>query len=369
MLPILYQSTSSLPSAASMQAIGRLTKVKKCAVKEQLNKSYTLSAAFSPTDELVGEIQVSRFILAKPNPFDPPQFFEIHKCVIDQKGELTVDARHLKQCCCNNAIVSEYAEPQSKTPQGHWNALDLAFDNNFSFSSDITSSAAIETGYTKVDTLGRFLEEMQEVFAGDYHYDNFSVSLLSRRGEAKNYIFRQNSNIDSPKLTLATTNQYTHIVAYAKFTLIGTQNQRSDIQICSEPKRIPVSTAYQKLRRICMIDAADDFLSKEIHAGTNEYYLATVILNNAASAYAQGKALSELQTVESVNLKVKFRPALDEMAAIGLGDTVNVALHGGHTVAGRIVKTEYDSLAERWNSLEIGEERLKLSEIIAKKKR
>ena len=75
-----------------------------------------------------------------------------------------------------------------------------------------------------------------------------------------------------------------------------------------------------------------------------------------------------MQTKDNVNLTVKFRPALDEMSEIGLGDTVDVMLKGGRTVEARLTKTTFNSLAERWESIEIGEEKLKLSNYIAKRR-
>ena len=54
------------------------------------------------------------------------------------------------------------------------------------------------------------------------------------------------------------------------------------------------------------------------------------------------------------------------MAAIGLGDTVDVMLKGDRTVEAKIMKTVYNVLSERWESIELGQELLKLSDYIAK---
>ena len=54
------------------------------------------------------------------------------------------------------------------------------------------------------------------------------------------------------------------------------------------------------------------------------------------------------------------------MSAVGLGDTVDVMLKGGRTVEAKITKTVFDSLSERWTSIELGKEKLMLSKYIAK---
>ena len=73
-----------------------------------------------------------------------------------------------------------------------------------------------------------------------------------------------------------------------------------------------------------------------------------------------------MQTAPNVNLTVNYCPALDEMSAVGLGDTVDVMLKGGRTVEAKITKTVFDSLSERWTSIELGKEKLMLSKYIAK---
>ena len=93
MQPLLYYSNHPIPSPARMKYLGRLTKCIKCSVSTQINSDYQLSAVFSPNDELINEIQNQRFIAAKANPFDPPQYFEIYDYSPDESGKVTVSAR------------------------------------------------------------------------------------------------------------------------------------------------------------------------------------------------------------------------------------------------------------------------------------
>jgi phage-related protein len=215
---------------------------------------------------------------------------------------------------------------------------------------------------------------MQKAFAAEFHYDNFNIQLLQNRGSKKNYVLRWDKNIGSPDLSLTTSNLYTHVVAYAKLTAIieasgGQAERRYEVQVCSDPKRIRTNDNTLKIMRIYMFDASDYFNSKEIYPRRhNEYAIAKALLNEAADDYVQTKAQNELQTTENANLKVNFLPALDEMTALGLGDTVDVMLKGGRTVEAKITATEFDCLAERWTSIELGEERMKLADYIAKKR-
>lgn len=381
MLPLLYETTDPILAPGRMRYLGRLCKCEKCVSVEKLNGDYTLSAVFSPTDELIGEVQNQRFLTVKPNPFDQPQYFEIYNCGYDGVGRLSVSARHIKHCCYNNIVISDVSHSaQYNTPAGHWDFCtqvstpkSLEFENNFTFSCTISEIQAMEIGYTKSDTLGAFLNEMANAFNAEFHYDNFNISLLAARGSRKNYVLRWDKNIGSPSLTLGAANVYTHVVAYAdltaKYTVDGTDYEYP-VQICSSPRVIDdfIHNGSGRLAKIFMYNATDTFEEKNIDPTQGENYRAIKArLNWLAAKYILRTAGKGLQIAESVNLKVNFRPALDEMTAVGLGDVIDVALKGGRTAEAKITKTEYDCLAERWNGIELGEEKLKLSNYIARK--
>lgn len=372
MLPLLYYSTINNPNPASMRCIGTLTKCENCVVTEKLNSDYTLSASFLPTDELYNEIQNQRFILVKANPFDEPQFFEIHNSGFDEVGRLTVAGRHIKHSSYNNLLTTNYDQPTNDTPIGHWNSCcdstKMSFKNYFSFSTDITSTGSMETGYSKSDMLGKFLEELATVFNGEYHYDNFNIELLKSRGAKKNYMLRWDKNIASPNLTLSADSIYSHVVAYADFTTKykpteDVEELEFPIQICS--KTYPLN-GNSKLNKVYMYNATNQF--KETTIAPSKYYAKEVALNVLASKFASSAASNAVQTSERANLKLTYKPALEDMKEIGMGDTVNVVLKGGRLVEAKVTGTQFDCLSERWTSMEFGKERLKLADYIAKRR-
>lgn len=373
MLPLLYESDSPVPSSGSMSFLGRLVKCERCSVAEQKNGDYNLSAVFSPTDELITEVINQRFLSAKPNPFDPPQFFELYDCNFDKANRLTVKGRHIKHCGYNNVVCDitsgEYAPPET-TPTVHWNNISelCVFNNNYTFYSDITDTAALEIGYTKSGTLGAFLEEMSNVFGGEYYYNNFSVSLLEHRGEKKNYTLRWDRNIESPSLTLSTANLYSHVVATADVTILrGNTGDSFKAQVYSAPHAIRSHTS--RLTRIFLFDANSQISKKEIQwYSDSDRETLGFELERAASKFARLDYKNQIQYTENVNLKITYRPLLDEMQEVGLCDIIDVGLKGGRTVEAQITKTEFDCLAERWSSVELGEEKLKISNYILKKR-
>ena len=365
MLPLLYKSATAVPSPANMQCLGRLTKCKKCVVNTQINNNYEVSASFAITDALIPQIQNQYFLLAKANPFDEPQFFEIYN-FWEENNEVTVKGRHIKHCAYNNVIYPDNAVSgtgHNGTPSEQWNysitSGTLAFENHFTFSSGISTSGMMEIGFSKADSVGKFLEEMAEKFGGEFHYNNFEIDFEQSIGQRKNYVLRWDRNIDAPKLTLTGDSIYSHVVAYGVFHVL-TSGLDYNVQLCSVPVAIG---SGQKLHKVYMYDATDTFDSTEIDRDHFAFYKEELRLRANAFVNGAGRAL---ETKESVNLKVNYRPVLDEMKAIGLGDTIDVMLKSGRIVEAKITETSFDSLAERWGSIGIGKEKLKLADYIAK---
>lgn len=365
MLPLLYRSPTAVPSPANMQYIGRLTKCQKCVVNTQINSNFDVSASFSVNDELVPQIQNQYFLLAKANPFDDPQFFEIYD-VEEENNEISIKGRHIKHCAYNNVIYPDYAESgtgYNGTPREQWyyniTRGTLAFNNHFTFSSNINTSASMEIGFSRSDSVGKFLEEMAEAFGGEFHYNNFEIDFKQSIGQRKNYVLRWNSNMDAPKLTLTGDSIYSHVVAYGVFHVLTT-GLNYNVQLCSVPVAIG---SGQKLNKVYMYDATDTFDSTDIDRNQFAFYREELQLRAIAFVNGAGRAL---QTKESVNLKVNYRPALDEMAAVGLGDTIDVMLKSGRTVEAKITETSFDSLSERWTSITLGKEKLTLADYIVR---
>lgn len=372
MLPILYKSTATIPAPNTMQELGRVTKCISCVSDETLNDDTTLSASFAPTDELIDEIQNQRFLLVQANPFDPPQYFELFDSTYDEVGRLAIKGRHIKHCGYNNIVGGDFAFQEGvDTPLGHWDfiAPTLRMQNSFTFSTNITANISMEIGYTKFDTLGKFLEEMASKSGGELHFNNFNYELLAARGSKKNYTLRWNSNISSPSLNLSTADIYTHVCAFANLTAKyndGAVDREYPIQPLST-NVYALSGSTSKLMKIYMFDATSHFEQTFVNPQL-DYTSIISQLNAIASQFATGAASNALKKSESANLKVTYRPRLDEMQEIGLGDTVDVMLKGGRTVEAKITKTSFDCLAERWNGIELGKERIKLADYIAKRR-
>lgn len=358
MLPLLYETTSRIISTSSMQYLGRITDCKSCIVTEILNGDYLLTAEIIVTDALYNTVTVQQFLQVKPNPFDEPQFFEIYEVERNADGNLSIKAKHIKHCAYNNLMSAGYPNDIEYTPKEIWDKAseEPVFDNNFNFDSDITDTVAFfEIGFQKVGTFGEFFEELSSKFSGEYHWDNFQVDFLKNRGNKKDYALRWGVNVSSLKQTISTEDIKSHVIAAA--TVHDTYNDK-DMQLMCEPYEIVGQQS--KTNKLLLIDASDLVSDITVNSHTGENY---DFVKNACRVAATTHYKNSEPASIKVNITVDFRAELDEMKEIGLADTIDVIIDSQNNKAtAKVSKVEYDCLLERWNKLELGTIKTKLSD-------
>ena len=363
MLPLLYKTTSRIISTNSMKYLGRLTDCVSCIVAETLNGDYLLTAEIKVTDTLYNTLTVQQFIQVKPNPFDAPQFFEIYEIERKADGNLSVKAKHIKHCAYNNLMSAGYRNDISYTPQEIWEQAseEPVFDNNFTFYSDVTDKEAyFDIGFRKIGTFGDFFEELSSKFNGEYHYDNFNVEFLKSRGNISNYPLRWGDNISSLTQTLSTEDIKSHIIAAV--TVHDTYNDQ-DMQLMCEPYEIVGQQS--KTNKLLLIDASDLVRDMTVNSHTGGNF--DFVINScrvAATTHYKDNGPASIK----VNMVVDFRATLDEMKEIGLADTLTDVIidSEGTKASAKVSKVEYDCLLERWNKLELGTIKTKLSDYFKK---
>ena len=114
-----------------------------------------------------------------------------------------------------------------------------------------------------------------------------------------------------------------------------------------------------------MLDCTD--LLDNYVAGTHGENYATIrnAMRSYAATYASNHSLGKI----NISISVTLRAELDEMAQIGLCDTVSVVLDNfGTTATAKITEATYDSLLERWDKLVVGAARVTVADVILNRK-
>ena len=241
----------------------------------------------------------------------------------------------------------------------------------FKFTSDITTKSSMTLGFVTPCTLGDFMGgadgSLVDVFGGEYKYDNFNVSLLKNRGAVTGYHLRWGSNISSLTQTLNSDDICSHVAAYA--TCHDTYSDKNFV-LCSQPQEL--KTHKSKLIKVKTVDVSDGgsvYIGDETgywdfnaHTGENKDFLIQKL--NIQAQVLRGQ-LVNTNGAPTLNVKVDYPPTLNEMLGLHLCDSVYVDTENDSLQA-KIIKTDYDFVLERWNSLELGTPKSKLSDYIVK---
>lgn len=363
MIPKLYNEFSTNSNQYGIQFLGSISHCTKCKVTEVRNGAYTLALETTVNDVCAGSLTSQKIIAVKPNPFDPVQYFEIQKTERGLDGIIKVEAKHVKnfcfQLCTINGISPGHYE--TGTPAQLWEILlrdYISTSTPFSFSSDITASKNFYLGMSESETLGNILGGKEgsflDTFGGEFHWNNYQISLLSSRGSNKNYQIRYGVNISDRKQTESCENTYTHVLPYGKVS-----NGDTKVNITAPLYAIPNSQSHYT--KVFMLNCTDLLESYEVGsqgAGYSECWA-------AMTAYAQNYAANNDLGKLLVSIDVTLRAALDEMTQIGLCDTVKVVLDDlGNSVTAKITEAVYDVLLERWDKLVIGNIRPTVADMI-----
>ena len=87
-------------------------------------------------------------------------------------------------------------------------------------------------------------------------------------------------------------------------------------------------------------------------------------------AYKQFKNEYNSRTKEEINITVTHKAELNEMKNLSIGDTIKICYgENKNRLNARITKTVYDSLAEKYTSIEVGSPKVNLISFIKNKRR
>lgn len=228
MLPKLYDELTTSSSGYSKTFLGTINHCTKCKVTEVRNGSYTLSLETTVNDDCAGILTSQKIIGVKANPFDSDQLFEIQRTERGNDGIIKVEAKHVKNFCCQICSEGDYGDEhtdahETGTPAQIWNKLKTDYIGTnipFTFSSDITVSRNFSLGINTAESLGNILGGKEgsflDVWGGEFHWNNYTIEFLSSRGRSTGYQIRYGSNISDVRQVESCESTYTHVLPYGK---------------------------------------------------------------------------------------------------------------------------------------------------------
>jgi phage minor structural protein len=374
MLPILYPSTTSTSGFFENNGLGFFNHCTKCNVTEERNGIYELEMSILPSDRLAKTSVCGMFVKAKPNPFDPLQIFEIYSQSAS-RDKIDIQAQHIHYFL-NKNVTTEPPAKFTGTPSEVWNAAQIYFalDNPFTFTSNITSSNTILPGNERNISASEFLSGLDgsvlDVFGGEYYYDNFSVSLLQRRGTDTGIALRYGSNISSKQQDSSNQTVYSHIMPYAlvktKYLSTNAEGQMY-VNLNNAIEMAYSSLTYKKALLYDFTDRMTDVTLNVISPGQYENLsdVKTRLRQETMNYINKNRAaLTQIST----NIQVDLTETLSGLQGCKLCDTVLIDLDDNGTKSrAKIIKTVYDVLGERYTKIELGQPKKTIADMITVK--
>lgn len=347
MKPILFENNER---EFKTQGFGVLSDAVECLVTEERNGIFEAEMQYPETGIHFSEIQNDRIILVKPSPYKLPQPFRIYRITKPLGGIVSVYARHITYDL-NGIPIDPFTA--GNAPE----AMDglkqhSAITHPFTFWTDKTTAAEFksELPATIRSVLGGKAGSILDVYGGEYEWDNFTIKLHDKRGQDNGVVIRYGKNLTNIEQDENISNLYTGIYPFWK--------DNDGNLVTANPKVIEAEGTFP-FSRIIPIDFSSDFQEKpnpqQLTEKGKEYIKANKVGVPTVSVKVEFVPLEQTEEYKDISL----------LERCDLCDTVTVQFPKlGIDVKAKIVKGIYNALADRWESVEIGEAKTNITDTI-----
>lgn len=350
MIPILFEpKTNNFNS----NGLGRLMDATSCLVTEERNGVYELEMWYPIDGILCEDIKMASIILAEPGEGREFQPFSVYKISKPLKGIITINAEHISYqlsyipCApfasqtAAGALAGFEQHAAEKCPYTFW--TDKTTSGNFAVS--VPSSIRSRLGGVEGSIL--------DVYGGEFEFDRYTVRLWANRGADNGIVLRYGKNITDLTQEENISNTITGIYPYWA---------DSDGNLAELPEKIISSDKAENFPypRTIPVDFSSKFQERPTEAE----------LRSVSEAYMKSNNIG----VPAVSIQVSFIPLwqteeykdLALLENVKLCDVITVDYEKlGVKAKAKIVRTVYDVLKGRYQSLEVGEARTTLASTIA----
>lgn len=355
MIPILYKADAT--NFASY-GIGALPDTISCEVTEERNGAYECVVKYPVTGMNYSEIKRERIIKAKPSDTGSPQAFRIYRVTTPINGIVKIYAQHISYDLA--AIATPQWESTPITPQL---AIEEVFDNaltphRFTFQTDYTEAKAFAVSKPKSlrAVLGGKEGSVLSLWGGEVEWDNFKVIHHQGRGHNNGVVIEYGKNLTKFEHDSDISDVYTDLLPYA--VTEDEEGNETVITLAEQILQIGKTTLSQ--RKTLIKDFTDSF---DIDAVITED-----LLREKAQKYLENNPLG----METPTLTISFEALWKQpeyaavLERVALCDTVTVR----HSELGisehvKVIKTVYDTLAEKYVSITLGSAKASLLSTIS----
>lgn len=352
MIPRLYDKSDTTWTS---YGICPLIDAIKCTVTEERNGQFVLDMVYARDGRFAEELTAERIILADPcDRAAAPEPFRIATLEYDIAGNIEIHAEHISYQL-SSVIVGPITKNTRYAQAAMRNVVRdalLSYSCPFTFNSDVgeESDDPVEVGPDKAmsvkDYLGGTEGSVLDTYGGEFYWHGWTVDLLKNRGADNGVRIAYGKNLTSLKYEIDMSTVITGVVAYY-------QSGETYVQSARQTGAHPFGYS-----RDVAIDASQSFKRTPTVAQ----------LNTWARRY-----LNKHKQQVSISVDVKFIPLWQteeykdfyDLEHVKLCDTVEVIYPDLNIdVSAKVVKTVYNVLADRYDSLSISTTKRRLSDTI-----
>lgn len=347
MIPILYEANET---AFVSNGICRLQDCISCKTTEERNGIYEVEFEYPVDGMNFDKIQLGRIIAVTHDDAGDVQPFDIVSCSRPINGVVTFRGVHisyrLNKIATTLRLSGRLDGIMSMLTSQNW---------GFGFLTDIPSSGnavVVESGYPV--QVRRYLGGMEgsilDNYGGEYEFDRFNVILHLARGEKKDFAIRYGLNLIDYEEDIDYGDTYTKCMPY----WLGSDGTVKTAGIVDSG-----AVPYNGIENYPPLDLTDRFKDKPT----------TAQLKSAALSYmAANKTYLPEQNIKVDFIRLQDTEEYKDFASLltcKLCDTIAVIFPWYNVQADfKIVKVTWDVLADRYESMELGDLQTSLAQAL-----
>ena len=327
--PRLYPPTAA---AWDNNGLGALSDCISCVVEETLNGPFELEMQYRLNGLHYADITLRSIILAKPNPTARTQPFRVYKISRPINGVVTINAQHLSYDLSGIVIEPFNAPSLASALEGM--KTNAVTENPFEYETDKTVISDFVVSYPSSarSLVAGQRGSLLDTYGGELEFDRYQVKLWAHRGNDNGVTIRYGKNMTDVSQEEDGSGVYTGVYPYWYSEEEGSADLGSSY--------VPVEGEYD-FTRILLLDLTEEFENKptaeELTQKAQEYI----------SNHDPG--------VPTISTTVSWYQSKDFVENVNLGDVVGVYFSRlGISAKAKIVKTRYNALQNRYESVDIG---------------
>lgn len=340
--------TLSVLDADTSNGLGQIQPL-SCIVSEELNGIYECEFTVPTTDKHYSDLKTSGLIKVTVGD-GSEQIFRIYSISEPINFVVEVKAQHITYDLSKIPV-------KPFTATGAVNVKNQMLANiigsyDFTMSTDITNTTStfkLDIPRSFRECLGGYEGSILDVFRPEYKWDNLEVKMLARRGADNNVRISYGKNLTDFRQEQNNESVYDAVYGYAVVD-----------EVTYEASSIYNKTGAAK-PKVLNVDFSSKYQSGDVPTGAE--------LLSYATTYATNNDIE----VPKVNIEISFVPLWqsDEyknflpLERVSLGDTVHVYFDKlGVEASARVIKTEWNVLTQKYDSIELGSAKANLNTVI-----